>query len=176
MKFIEDSHKMYRWLAILFFVGSGAGSIYLFYQVPSLPFLQGINEEALRTTVSLAWVMIIPTWMLLFFAAMALLQIILRKLDLKKWVSYPASNYQPCLFFGYLQQIVRFDKVCLPKIFSRLVAYPIRQAVQSIGSTSKYPIPKNIATVVFPDSYSLKQSFLMALIEICIYSLDGYSM
>ena len=84
MKFIEDSHKMYRWLAILFFVGSGAGSIYLFYQVPSLPFLQGINEEALRTTVSLAWVMIIPTWMLLFFAAMALLQIILRKLDLKK--------------------------------------------------------------------------------------------
>jgi hypothetical protein len=75
---------MYRCLAILCFFGSGAGSIYLFYQIPSLPILQGINEEALRTAVSFAWVMIIPTWMLLFFAAMALLQIILRMLDSKK--------------------------------------------------------------------------------------------
>ena len=75
---------MHRFLVILVFFGTGAGSIYLFYQVPSLPFLQGINEEALRTAVSLAWVMIIPTWMLLFFAAMALLQIILHMLDSKK--------------------------------------------------------------------------------------------
>jgi len=75
---------MYRCLAILFFFGSGAGSIYLFYQIPSLPILQGINEEALRTAVSLAWVMIFPTWIALFFAAMALLQTILRMLDSKK--------------------------------------------------------------------------------------------
>ncbi len=72
---------MYRWLAILFFFGSGGGSIYLFYQVPSLPFLQGINEETLRTAYSLAWVMIFPTWIVLFFVAMALLQTILRKRD-----------------------------------------------------------------------------------------------
>jgi len=72
---------MYRFLAILCFFGSGAGSIYLFYQIPSLPILQGINEEALRTAVSLAWVMIFPTWIALFFAAMALLETILRILD-----------------------------------------------------------------------------------------------
>ena len=92
---------MHRFLAILFFFGSGAGSIHLFYQIPSLPFLQGLNEEALRTAVSLAWVMIIPTWMLLFFVAMALLQIILRMIDSKKWVSCSASNFLPCLSFGY---------------------------------------------------------------------------
>jgi hypothetical protein len=72
---------MYRCLAILLFFGSGAGSIYLFYQVPSLPILQGINEEALRTIVSLAWVMIFPAWIILFFTAMALLETFLRKLD-----------------------------------------------------------------------------------------------
>ena len=72
---------MYRPLAILFFFGSGAGSIYLFYQVPGLPILQGINEEALMTVVSLAWVMIFPAWIVLFFAAMALLQTFLRILD-----------------------------------------------------------------------------------------------
>jgi hypothetical protein len=72
---------MYRSLAILFFFETGAVSVYLFYQVPSLPFLQGINEEALMTVVSLAWLMIIPAWMALFFAAMALLEIFLRRLD-----------------------------------------------------------------------------------------------
>jgi len=75
---------MHRFLVILFFFGSGAGSIYLFYQIPSLQILQGINEESIRTAVSLAWVMIIPTWVLLFFATMALLQIISRMLDSKK--------------------------------------------------------------------------------------------
>jgi len=72
---------MYQCLPILFFFGSGAGSIYLFYQVPSLPFLQGINEDTLRTVVSLAWLMIIPVWMALFFAAMALHEAFLRMLD-----------------------------------------------------------------------------------------------
>ena len=81
MKFIVNRLKMYRSLAILFFIGSGAGSIYLFYQVPCLPILQGINEEALRTVVSLAWVMIFPAWIVLFFAAMALLETFLRKLN-----------------------------------------------------------------------------------------------
>ena len=65
---------MYRCLSILFFFGSGAGSVYLFYQVPGLWFLQGVTEEALRTVVSLAWVMIVPVWMVLFFIAMALLE------------------------------------------------------------------------------------------------------
>ena len=72
---------MYRYLAILFFIGSGAGSIYIFYQIPSLPILQGINEKALRTVVSLAWVMIFPAWIVLFFSAMALLETFLRMLD-----------------------------------------------------------------------------------------------
>ena len=74
---------MYRFLAILFFFGSGAGAIWLFYQVPGLPFLQGINEKAFRTVVSLAWVMIFPAWIVIFFAAMALLETLLRKLDMK---------------------------------------------------------------------------------------------
>jgi hypothetical protein len=81
MKFIVNRSKMYQCLVILFFFGSGAGSIYLFYQVLSLPFLQGIDEEALRTVVSLAWVMIIPAWMALFFAAMALLETFLPRPD-----------------------------------------------------------------------------------------------
>ena len=75
---------MVRFLAILFFFGSGAGTIYLFYQVPSLPILQGINEEAIRTALTLAWVMIFPTWIALFFVAMVLLETILRMLDSKK--------------------------------------------------------------------------------------------
>ena len=74
---------MYRYLSILFFFGSGAGSVYLFYQVTSLPFLQGINEEAIMTVVSLAWVMIFPVWFGLFFAAMALFETFLRMLDSK---------------------------------------------------------------------------------------------
>ena len=74
---------MYRLLAIFLFFGSGAGAIWLFYQVPGLPFLQGINEKALRTAVSLAWVMIFPAWIVLFFAAMALLEMLLRKLELR---------------------------------------------------------------------------------------------
>ena len=106
---ILNRQKMHRFLVILFFFGSGAGSIYLFYQIPSLPILQGINEEAIRTAVPLAWVMIIPTWILLFFATMALLQIISRMLDSKKWVSYLAPNFQPCLSFGYLQRPCRYQ-------------------------------------------------------------------
>ena len=74
---------MYRSLAIIFFFGSGAGSVYLFYQVPSLWFLQGFNEDAFRTVVSLAWVMIIPVWMAAFFVAMALLEILLDFFDSK---------------------------------------------------------------------------------------------
>ena len=73
---------MYRCLAIIIFFGSGVGSIYLFFQVTSLPILQGINEETLRTTYSLAWVMIFPIWIVLYFAAMALLENILRMIDL----------------------------------------------------------------------------------------------
>ena len=72
---------MYRFRAILLFLGSGAGSVYLFYQVPSLPCLQGIKHEVLMTVVAMDWLMIIPAWMALFFAAMALLEIFLRRLD-----------------------------------------------------------------------------------------------
>ena len=72
---------MYRCLAILFFFASGAGSIYLFYQFTSLPILLGIDEETLRTAYSIAWVMIFPTWIALYFVAMALFEIILRMLD-----------------------------------------------------------------------------------------------
>ncbi len=71
----------YQFLAILIFFGSGIASIYLFYQVTSLPFLQGIKEEEIQTAVSFAWVMIFPLWIVLFFVAMALFETILRKLD-----------------------------------------------------------------------------------------------
>ncbi len=83
MKIITDMSKKYQCLAILIFFGSGAGSVYLFYQVPGLWFLQGINEEAFRTAVSLAWVMIIPVWMALFFVSMALFEAFLHILDSK---------------------------------------------------------------------------------------------
>ena len=69
---------MYRCLAIFIFFGSGAGSIYLFFQVTSLPILEGINEETLMTAYSLAWVMIFPIWIVLYFAAMVLIENILR--------------------------------------------------------------------------------------------------
>ena len=72
---------MYRCLAILCFFGSGAGSIYLFYQIPSLPFLLGMTEESLRSVISIAWVMIFPVWFALFFAAMALVESIIRLLE-----------------------------------------------------------------------------------------------
>ena len=81
MKLITNRSKKYQWWAILIFFGTGAGSVYLFYQVPRLPFLQGVNEDAIRTAVSIAWVMIIPVWMGLYFAAMALLEIFLRRPD-----------------------------------------------------------------------------------------------
>ena len=74
MKRTDNTSKIYRWLSILLFFGTGAGSVYLFYQVPGLWFLQGVTEDAIRTVVSLAWVMIVPVWMVLFFAAMALLE------------------------------------------------------------------------------------------------------
>jgi hypothetical protein len=62
-------------------MGTGAGSVYLFYQVPSLPFLQEINEDYIRGAVTIAWVMIFPVWFALFFAAMALLETFLRRFD-----------------------------------------------------------------------------------------------
>lgn len=83
MKLITDTLKKYQFLAILIFFGTGAGSVYLFYQVPSLWFLQGISEDALRTAVTLAWVMIIPVWMVFFFIGMAFLDAILHFLDSK---------------------------------------------------------------------------------------------
>ncbi len=90
------------------FFGSGAGSIYLFYQVPSLPFLQGINEEALRTAVSFSVVMIIPTWMILFFAAMALLSNHLTYARLEKMSLIPRTKFPACNSFGCLQQPCRY--------------------------------------------------------------------
>ena len=81
MKPPDKRSKKYQCLPIFFFFGSGAGSVYLFYQVPGLWFLQNINEDAIRTVVSLAWVMIIPVWMVLFFALMALLEAFWHILD-----------------------------------------------------------------------------------------------
>jgi hypothetical protein len=81
MKFIANRPKMYQWMAISAFFGSGAGSVYLFYQVPGLWFLQGIDEESFRTAVSLAWVLIFPTWFALYFVAMALLGSLLSLLE-----------------------------------------------------------------------------------------------
>ncbi|MBT8358713.1 MAG: hypothetical protein HKO79_00205 [Desulfobacterales bacterium] len=81
MKPIVNRPKMYQCLVISLFFGTGAVSVYLFFQIPSLPFLQGINEEALMTVVSLAWLMIIPAWMVLFFAAITLFEAFLRRLD-----------------------------------------------------------------------------------------------
>ena len=81
MKFIANRSTLYRCLAILIFFGSGAGSVYLFYQVPGLPMLQGIDEEAIRTVVSLAWVLIFPAWIVIYFASMALLETFLQILE-----------------------------------------------------------------------------------------------
>ncbi len=81
MNFILIKPQMYRWLAILSFFGTGAASVYLFYQVPGLWFLQGIDEDSIRTVVSLAWILIFPAWFVLYFAAMALLETFLRILD-----------------------------------------------------------------------------------------------
>ncbi len=53
----------------------------LFYQVTSLPFLQGIKEEEIQTAVSFAWVMIFPLWIVLFFTGMALLEAFLRRFN-----------------------------------------------------------------------------------------------
>ena len=83
MKLITDMSKKYQCLAILIFFASGAGSVYLFYQVPSLWFLQGISEYAFRTAVTLAWVMIIPVWIVFFLIGMAFLEAILHFLDPK---------------------------------------------------------------------------------------------
>lgn len=83
MKFITDMSKKYQCLAILIFLGSGAGTVYLFLQIPGLWFLQGISEFAFRTAMSLAWVMIIPAWMAFFFIGMALLEAILHFHDSK---------------------------------------------------------------------------------------------
>ena len=82
MKPIVKRTKTYQWLAIAIFFATGAGSVYVFYQVPSLPFLQGINDYAFRSVVSLAWVLMFPFWMALFFAAMALLEIFLNRHDI----------------------------------------------------------------------------------------------
>ena len=81
MKSISNRLKTYRWLVVIIFIGSGAISIYLFYQVPGLQILQGINEELLMTVVFIAWVMIFPTWLLLFFMAMALFEAFLPRFD-----------------------------------------------------------------------------------------------
>ena len=81
MRFIFHESKTYRFLSILFFFESGGLSVYFFYQVPGLPFFQGIDEEALRTIVSLAWMKIFPAWFAFYFAAMALLGTFLRRIN-----------------------------------------------------------------------------------------------
>ena len=69
----QEPFKKYQLLAITLFVGSGAASIYLFFLVTGLPILQATTDHFLSVVISLAWVLIFPSWAFLFLVAMVLL-------------------------------------------------------------------------------------------------------
>jgi len=69
----QEPFKKYQLLAITLFVASGAVSIYLFFLVTGLPILQGTTDHFLLMVVSLTWVLIFPSWVILYLLAMVLL-------------------------------------------------------------------------------------------------------
>jgi len=81
IKLIANKSKLYRYLAIVVFIGSGALSTYMFFLVTSLSALQGASDHMLQVVISFAWVLIFPIWIILFFAAMFLLDTIKHNTD-----------------------------------------------------------------------------------------------
>ncbi|MCP4981186.1 MAG: hypothetical protein GY935_11910 [Gammaproteobacteria bacterium] len=68
----EASNKR-QFIAIAFFIGAGAISVYLFFLITGLQIFQGATEHFWLMVMSFAWVLIFPTWILLFMAAMLIL-------------------------------------------------------------------------------------------------------
>jgi len=60
-------------IAIAFFIGTGAISVYLFFLITGLQIFQGATEHFWLMVVSFAWVLIFPTWIFLFMVAMSIL-------------------------------------------------------------------------------------------------------
>jgi len=69
----QEPFKKHQLLAITLFVTSGAASIYLFFLVTGLPMLQGATDHFLLVVVSPAWVLIFPSWVILYLVVMVFL-------------------------------------------------------------------------------------------------------
>ncbi len=81
IKLIANKSKLYRYLAIVVFIGSGVLSTYMFFLVTSLSALQGASDHMLQVAISFAWVLIFPIWIILFLVAMFLLDTIKHNTD-----------------------------------------------------------------------------------------------
>ena len=81
IKLIANKSKLYRYLVIVVFIGSGVLSTYMFFLVTSLSALQGASDHMLQVAISFAWVLIFPIWIILFLVAMFLLDIIKHNTD-----------------------------------------------------------------------------------------------
>ncbi len=73
---IDEYRNAYRWPAVLSFIVCGAVSVYLFFLITSLPMLQGASDYWLMAVVSIAWVLIFPSWIILFLVTMWLLDVL----------------------------------------------------------------------------------------------------
>ena len=81
IKLIANKSKLYRYLVIVVFIGSGVLSTYMFFLVTSLSALQGASDHMLQVAISFAWVLIFPIWIILFLVAMFLLDTIKHNTD-----------------------------------------------------------------------------------------------
>ncbi len=62
-----------QFIAIAFFIGAGAISVYLFFLITGLQIFQGATEHYWLMVMSFAWVLVFPVWILLFMVAMSIL-------------------------------------------------------------------------------------------------------
>jgi len=81
IKLIANKSKLYRYLVIVVFIGTGVLSTYMFFLVTSLSALQGASDHMLQVAISFAWVLIFPIWIILFLVAMFLLDSIKHNTD-----------------------------------------------------------------------------------------------
>ena len=69
----KEPDRKRQFIAIAFFIGAGAISVYLFFLTTGLQILHGVTEHSWLMVISFAWVLIFPIWIILFLLAMSIL-------------------------------------------------------------------------------------------------------
>ncbi len=73
MSMAKEPGNKRQFIAIAFFIGTGAINVYLFFLITGLQIFQGATEHSWLMVMSFAWVSIFPIWIILFMVAISIL-------------------------------------------------------------------------------------------------------